>query len=34
MLGRWAAISWRYQAYEAFGVRRWVSKSTCTSPNL
>ena len=30
---RWAAIRSRYQPNDAFGVRRWVSKSTWTSPN-
>jgi len=30
---RCAAIRSRYQANDAFGVRRWVSKSVCTSPN-
>ena len=30
---RCAAIRSRYQANEAFGVRCWVSKSTCTRPN-
>ena len=29
---RCAAMKSRYQANEAFGVRRWVAKSTCTRP--
>ena len=30
---RCVAIKLRYQAKDAFGVRRWVSKSTWTRPN-
>ena len=32
-VARWARMTSAYQSKDRFGVRTWVSKSTCTSPN-